>query len=53
MDTFPEDFKRGSYLLNQVTDLQQTMSTARDEELLELVSSDGLYVCITHDIVMM
>lgn len=44
MDTYPEDFKRGSFLLNQITDLQQTMGAAGDEELLELVSSDGLYV---------
>lgn len=51
MDAYPEDFKHGSFLLNQITALQQTMSTVQDEELLELVSSDGLYVtdvgCIT------
>lgn len=44
MDTYPEDFKHGSSLLNQVSALQQAMTQTHDEELLELVSSDGLYV---------
>jgi hypothetical protein len=42
MDAYPEDFKQGGFLLNQLTALQHAMSTAGEEELLELVSSDGL-----------
>lgn len=42
MDTYPEDFNRSSPILHQLMALQQAMSLAQDEELIELVSSDGL-----------
>lgn len=42
MDTYPEDFNRSSPILHQLIALQQAMSLAQDEELVELVTSDGL-----------
>lgn len=47
MDWYPEQFGRGSPLLQQLSLLQQAMASAQDMELLELVSSDSLLVMCT------
>ncbi len=42
MDVYPDDFTRTSSLIQQLAVLQQAMAAAQDQELLDLVSSDGL-----------
>lgn len=44
MDHYPEDFKSGSALLDQLSSLQQAMTSANDKHLLEMISSDRLLV---------
>lgn len=42
MDHFPEDFKRSSPLIVEVSALQEAMKEGGDDDLLELITSDTL-----------
>ncbi len=44
MNDYHEDFKHSSPLTSQVSALQEAMEDRKDEELLEMVSMDGLLV---------
>ena len=44
MDCYPEDFHLYSPLTRQVSELQHVMENNGDEQLLELITMDGLSV---------